>query len=163
RARTALIAVEATAASLSAGAFGLVEVPVLRVEVELGPDLAALGGQTLGLLDAAHEAAGGHPQRHLPVDLRTARPLSRPPPRPAPEPVARPRRSLPRGSRLPPPACTALVQPAELVVEAGHRARQLGILEPHRPRALLHLPSMQERRQRLRDVVEDPLASLLLA
>src|SRR5689334_3535101 len=51
---------------------------------------------------------------------------------------------------------------AKLVVEIGERALDVRVLEAHRPRALLQLARIEQRRQRLGNVVEDPVASLLL-
>ena len=54
-----------------------------------------------------------------------------------------------------------LLQLAQLVVEIGQRARRVRILEADRRRTPLHLARVQQRGQRLRDVVEDALALLL--
>ena len=48
-----------------------------------------------------------------------------------------------------------VAQLAELVVQVGERAGHVGIVELDRGRAPLQLSRVQERRQRLRDVVKD--------
>ena len=52
---------------------------------------------------------------------------------------------------------------AHLVVEVGERTFDVRVLEADGPCALLHLSRMQERRQRLGNVVEHALAPFLLA
>ena len=54
-----------------------------------------------------------------------------------------------------------LLQLAQLVVEIGQRAGRVRVLEADRRRASLHLACVQQRGQRLRDVVEDALALIL--
>ena len=56
-----------------------------------------------------------------------------------------------------------LLELAKLVVEVVERTAYVRILEVDRRRAPLHLAREEQRRQRLRHVVEDALASLLLA
>jgi len=65
------------------------------------------------------------------------------------------------GSRLP-RRRDRLLQLAQLVVEIGERARRVGVLEVDRCRPTLELPRVEQGGQRLGDVVEDPLAALLL-
>src|SRR5439155_1309098 len=52
---------------------------------------------------------------------------------------------------------------AQLVVEIGNRALDVRVLEADRFGALLHLARIEQRRERLGNVVEDPLAPFLLA
>ena len=71
-----------------------------------------------------------------------------------------------RGRRPRPPAARRTVQlgarsSRELVVEIGERAVDVGVFEPDRRRALLHLARIEKRRQRLSHVVEDAFARLL--
>ena len=54
-------------------------------------------------------------------------------------------------------------QLAQLVVEVGERAGEVGVLEADRLRAQLRLARVEQRGQRLGHVVEDPLAALVLA
>ncbi len=56
-----------------------------------------------------------------------------------------------------------LAELAQLVVEVGERAGEIGVLEADASRPLLHFARVEQRRQRLGDVVEDPLAPLVLA
>src|SRR5207248_2184735 len=55
-----------------------------------------------------------------------------------------------------------LFQLAHLVVEIGERALDVGVFEPAGEGPLLKLACVAQRRERLRDVVEDAFASLLL-
>ena len=55
------------------------------------------------------------------------------------------------------------LQLGELVLEVGERAVEVRVLEPDRRRPPLHLARVQQRGQRVGDVVEDAFAPLLLA
>ena len=112
--------------------------------------------RALGALDALDEAPRHRAQRELGIDVQAPRDVDR-----GEEHVAelledvRMRLRLRRGlARL----RERLLQLAQLVVEIGQRARRVRILEADRRRAPLHLARVEQRGQRLRDVVEDALA-----
>ena len=54
-----------------------------------------------------------------------------------------------------------VVQLPHLVLEVRHRAREIRVLEPDHARPPLQLARVQQRRERLRHLVEDTLAALL--
>src|SRR5262249_3579389 len=105
-----------------------------------------LRGERLGNLDASAEALRGPPQLELRIDLELARHVHGREEDIA-ELVAR---------RL-------LLELADFVLQIGERACEIGVLEADRLRALLDLARVENARERLGDVVEDPLAPFLLA
>ena len=137
-----------------------VEVPVLLVERELGEDAPVVVRQHLGALDPVGEAPRRRSQRELGVDVQPPRDVDR-----REQDVAdlledvRVRLGL--GIRL---ACVRerRLQLAKLVVEIGERPVRVRVLEVDRRRAALELARVEQRGQRLGDVVEDPFAALVV-
>jgi hypothetical protein len=107
--------------------------------------------ELLRRLDARAEAVGGAAQLELRVDVELARHVDG-----GEEHVA-------ELLRAPLGRAEVVTQLAQLVVEIRKRALRVRILEAGGLRALLNLARVQRPREILRDVVEDPCASLLVA
>ncbi len=122
--------------------------------------LPSARGELRRPLDPVREAPGHRTQRQLGVDVQPARNVDR-----REEHVSQLLEHA--GIRLGlrrrlAGLCQSLPQLPQLVVEVGQRTRRVRILEVDRRGAPLELPRVEQRRKRLRDVVEDPLAALLL-
>src|SRR5262249_28995624 len=130
-----------------------VEVSLLGVEVEVAPALALLGGQPLGRLDPLAEANARAAQLELRVD---------------PEPTADVDSGEEDVAELLGATAVGVApefgsQLGKLVVEVLQGSLHAGVLEPDRCRAPLDLPRVEQRGQRLGDVVERALAPLVFA
>ena len=120
------------------------------------------GRTLLGALDPIAEPPRHRAQRELRIDVEPPRDVHR-----GEEHVAElledVRVRLRLGRRLASGRVDRLLQLANLVVEVVERAAHVRVLEVDRRGAPLHLARVEERRQRLRHVVEDARAALLLA
>src|SRR5207248_8063625 len=116
---------------------GQVEVVVLALERERAPVLAVLARQALRSFYPTAEAHRRTSQLELGIDVELARDVHR-----GEQNVA----ELVRRE--------VLLELAHLVVEVGDRTVEIRILEADGLGTLLHLARVQERGQRLRDVVE---------
>ena len=117
---------------------GEIEIAVLLVERELAPILAARGGEPLGSCHAIAKALCRAAQLELGIDVDPPRDVDG-----SEEHVA----ELGR--------VEILLQLAQLVLEIGDGADRVRILEADGLRALLDLARVQQRGQRLGNVVED--------
>ena len=121
---------------------GEVEVAVLPLERQRAPIFAVLAREPLGNLDPrrkrsdARRSSSSGSTSSFRATFTAANSTS---------PSSSARRS---GDEI-------VLQLAQLVVEVRERALDVGVLEPDRLRALLHLARVQQRGQRLRHVVED--------
>ena len=116
--------------------------------------------QLLGALDPIGEAPRRRAQRELGVDVQPPRDVDRREQHVADllEDVRDPARTSGAGS---PALGERLLQLAQLVVEIGERPVRVRVLEVDRRRPALELARVEQRRQRLGDVVEDPFAPLV--
>ena len=114
------------------------------------------------MLDTRDEAEAHGAQRELRVDVEPPRDVDR-----GEEDVAQLREDrrvrLRLGRGLAGRPGERLAKLRELGVEVGERSRRVRVLETDGGGAALHLPRVEEGRERLRHVVEDALALLLLA
>ena len=139
---------------------GGIEVSVFLVERERSELLALRFRERRGPLDAVCEAPGHRTQRQLGVDVQPPRDVDR-----GEQDVAelfedvRVRLGFGLGLAH---LGNRLAKLAQLVVEVGKRAIDVRVFEVDRGGASLELPCVEQRRKRLRHVVEDPLAALLL-
>src|SRR6266536_1003755 len=111
---------------------------------------AARAGELLGNLDPAPESVRGAPELELWIDVEL------------PGDVVRREQHVAELLGAPLRRVEIRFQLAQLVVEVGDSAVDVGVLEPDRLRTPLQLAGIQECRQCLGHMVEDALASLLL-
>src|SRR5436190_458970 len=156
--RTSAIVLTAPPSSLLL--LGQVEIPILLLERESRPVVPVGRGELLGALDALAEPPACAPELELGIDVEPPGDVDRGEQEvPELRCDSRVRLGLGRwvGRRQLPPELV------ELALEVAYRCGDVGVLEADCRRPPLHLARDKQRRQRLRDVVEDALAALVLA
>jgi hypothetical protein len=140
---------------------GQVVPAILTLEIQHRPALVMLGRKLRRALDALDEAAARPPELELGIDVEAPSHVDE-----REQDVAELRRDALVGRPL---RCgiglagELLAQLFELALEVRKRPRKIRVLEADCRRASLHLSCVQERRKRLRHVVEYTLALFLLA